>query len=95
MRWLAHFFGFAAGDGNSASYLWWSGTGSDLAYAGIFWALWRKHNCHVHRCWRIGRHLVEGTPYTVCRRHDPSGPVTAESVRKRYHLYAGRRPGRG
>ena len=27
----------------------------------------RKHNCHERRCWRVGRHAVDGTPW--CNRH--------------------------
>lgn len=94
MHWLAHFFGVAGGDGNSSAYLWWSGPGSDLAYLGIFWALWRGHNCHQPKCLRIGHLPVQGTAYRTCRKHHPSPPGT-ETIRQRYHLYAGRRPGRG
>ena len=64
-------------------YGWWSGAGSDLgeiAIAGGLIALVRKHNCHVHGCWRVGRHPVEGTPYLVCARHHPDGPVTHERI---------------
>ena len=98
MHWLQSFFGFGSGDGNGSHYLFWSGAGSDLAYLTFLAAPFvylRKVNCHVHHCWRVGRHLVEGTPYTVCRRHDPSGNVTAVDVRKRHHLYLGSKPGRG
>jgi hypothetical protein len=94
MHWLQHFLGFGGGDGNSPEYLWWSGAGSDLAYVGIFWALVRKHNCHQPRCWRVGRLPVPGTAFVVCRRHHPS-PPSRETIRQRYHLYAGKGPGRG
>ncbi|HMG62694.1 MAG TPA: hypothetical protein VK599_07080 [Streptosporangiaceae bacterium] len=71
-HWLVHFFGldFGAAYGHLVPYDFWSGTGSDLAEASIPVALaagWRKHNCHEHRCWRLGRHLVDGTPW--CDRH--------------------------
>lgn len=51
-------------------YAWWSGAGSDLgelAIVGGLLALVRKHTCHQPRCWRIGRHVVEGSPW--CDRH--------------------------
>jgi hypothetical protein len=79
-------------------YGFWSGFGSDLgelAIVGGLVAVARRHNCHVHHCWRVGRHPVEGTTFVVCRRHDPSGTVTADDVRRRYHLYTGSRPGKG
>ena len=51
-------------------YAWWSGAGSDLgelAIVGGLLALVRKHACHEPRCWRIGRHVVDGSPW--CDRH--------------------------
>jgi hypothetical protein len=89
---------FGIDDTSGRWYAFWSGAGSDigeLAIIGALLGLLRKHNCHVHRCWRVGRHPVEGTPFTVCRHHDPGGPVTAADVRKKYHLYLGGKPGRG
>jgi hypothetical protein len=91
---VAHFFGFDAGQGNGSHYLFWSGAGSDLAYIGILWALVRSRNCHQPKCWRIGHLPVQGTSYRVCRRHHPD-PPGRETIRQRYHLYAGKRPGRG
>lgn len=75
-------------------YAFWSGAGSDLAYLGVFWALWRHTNCHQPRCWRVGRLPVQGTAYRVCRHHHPN-PPGKDTIRERYHIYAGRRPGRG
>ena len=98
MGWFAHFFGFDAGQGNGAHYLFWSGAGSDiaeLAIIGGLWAMVRQRNCEVHRCWRLGRHAVEGTGLRVCRKHHPEGHLTAAGVRQRYHLYLGGKPGRG
>lgn len=46
---------------------WWQGPGSCLSYLSVVAALWRKHCCHQARCWRIGRHQVDGTPW--CDRH--------------------------
>lgn len=93
-HWLAQFFGFTAGGGNGAHYLFWSGAGSDiaeLAIAGSLIALVRKHNCHVHGCWRIGRHPVEGTPYLVCRHHHPGGAVTREQILSAHRAHQARK----
>lgn len=40
-------------------------------FAGGFWLWLRKHNCHVHKCWRLQwhPHPVHGHP--VCRHHHP------------------------
>jgi hypothetical protein len=97
MHWLAHFFGFDAGEGNGAHYLFWSGAGSDiaeLAVVGGLVTIVRKHNCHQPRCWRVGRYPVPGTPWAVCRRHHPA-PPGRETIRKHYHVYLGSKPGRG
>lgn len=53
-------------------YDFWSGiaTQASLLFAAI--AVLRRCNCHVHRCWRIGRHPVGGTSWQVCRRHHPA-----------------------
>lgn len=52
-------------------YAFWSSFGGDLAYLGIFVVLYRKINCHTQGCWRIGHHRIDGTPFTVCRKHHP------------------------
>jgi hypothetical protein len=95
-HWLLHFLGTDSGSG--PAYLWWSGFGAnfgELTIVAALLALVRQHNCHVHHCFRLGRHPVEGTSFTVCRKHHPDGHVSAEDVRKRYHLYLGRTPGKG
>lgn len=100
MHWLAHFFGVANGDGNSSAYLWWSGPGSDLAYLTVlagFIAAYRKHNCQVKRCPRIGRHEFTddaGVKRTLCWKHHPA-VESRQLTRERLHLYLGQRPGRG
>ncbi len=67
-------------------YQFWSGIGSDIGQVtlitGLAAAYW-QHSCHVGRCWRPGRHPVDGTPYKACRKHHPSlsnGRVTAEHI---------------
>lgn len=72
-------------NGSGQIYLFWSGVGADLgelAIVGGLLSIYRRHTCHVHRCWRMARHNVTGTGYVVCRRHHPvlDGPVTADHV---------------
>jgi hypothetical protein len=107
--WWIHMLGWDANTGTAPyryghiqPYAPWSGSVSDFgliaASASGFtftWAFLRKHNCHTRRCWRIGRHKVEGTEFIVCRKHHPEDKPTAEDIRRRYHLYAGKQVGRG
>lgn len=83
--WICHALGFDYGlpYGHLGLYNMWSGFGSDVGEVVIIGGLasmFRKHNCHVHGCWRIARHPVEGTSYVVCRRHHPAGPPTHQDV---------------
>ena len=51
-------------------YGFFSGFGSDLGEVTLIAALlavFRKHNCHVKGCWRIGKHSVDGSPW--CSKH--------------------------
>lgn len=67
------------GDG----YQFWSGVAGDLpqiAALGWLYAFLRKHNCHAKGCWRIGRHVVRGTPYITCRKHHPDGKPTVAQI---------------
>lgn len=77
-HWFLHVSG--SDDVSGEWYGFWSGFGGDLAIIGaLLWGpvvLLRKHNCHVARCWRIGRHNVPGTGFTCCARHAPGGPPT-------------------
>ncbi len=64
-------------------YNFWSGLGADiggLAFVGAGFGLYRKHNCHVHGCWRIAKQQVIGTSWVVCHRHHPEGRPTAAQV---------------
>ena len=100
MHWLQSFFGFASGDGNGSRYLFFSGAGSDLAYLSFLWGgvvLYRKHNCRMRWCWRLGRHEFtdpHGVTRSLCYRHHP-GVTHKQLTRERLHLYVGDRPGRG
>jgi hypothetical protein len=87
VNWITHLFLTVTGsDAESGSvYGFWSGFGGsvpDFLILGSIAGYLLHRNCHVQRCWRLGRHHVEGTPYVTCRRHHPaiSGPVTAEAV---------------
>lgn len=93
-------FGFQPNDGNSASYLFWSGAGSDLGEIAIVAGLvgiYRKHNCQIKGCFRIGRHEYtepDGTKRLLCWRHHPD-VSRRQLTRERLHLYIGHRPGKG
>jgi len=68
VTWLLHVLGVDNVSGRA--YAWWSGAGSDLseiALLGGLYGLARKHQCHEPRCFRIGRHVVDGSPY--CDHH--------------------------
>lgn len=95
MHWLTHVLGLDSASGGW--YLGWSGFGSDLAELAIVGGLiglLRKHNCHVRRCWRIGRHPIAGTGWIVCRRHNPALPPThADVVRAHSARPPAARPG--
>lgn len=81
--WLLHVMG--VDDLTGPWYGFWSGLGSDLGelaiVAGLI-SIYTRHNCHVRRCWRIGRHPVEGTTFVVCRRHHPGGAPTPDQVKE-------------
>lgn len=92
LHWLLHWLAVHTGTVNEPGpyYGFFSGFGSDLSelalLAGVI-GLLRKHNCAVHRCWRIGRHPVAGTTHTVCRRHHPD-PAVREGLRAHHILHA-------
>lgn len=83
IQWLYVHFGIA---GSGSWYGFWSGAGSDLgelAILGGMVSIYRKHTCHVQSCWRFGKHPVEGTCYTTCRKHHPDieGEITVHHIR--------------
>lgn len=95
MHWLLHVLG--TDNVSGTAYAFWSGFGSDLGEVAIIGGLvsvYRRHNCEVHGCWRLGRHATAAGQH-VCRVHHPDGHLTAETVRSAHHLYMGRKPGRG
>lgn len=84
-HWLALHTGTLHG-GPDLYYNFWSGFGSDLGEATLISAVGvgvytgvRKVNCHTKGCWRIGHHVLEGTPYILCRHHHPGVPTRGAS----------------
>ena len=56
--------------GSGPWYGFWSGFGSDIGEVTIFGGIlgmYYKHNCHQARCFRVGKHTVDGTPW--CNKH--------------------------
>lgn len=90
IHWLIHLLGIDTQQ--SWAYDFWSGFGPCLISATTLgagvWAFVRSRNCHVHRCWRIGRHRVAGTEHVVCRHHHPD-PRVRDGLRH-HHLVARR-----
>lgn len=79
MNWLLHWLAVHTGSSNTSgaprNYNFWSGFGSDIGEVTIIGgmvAIYRKHTCHEPRCWRLGHHPVEGTPFQACRKHHPT-----------------------
>ena len=71
------------------AYGWWSGAGSDIGELAIIGAVigtWRRVNCHVKGCPRIGRHPAAGGQFVTCRRHSPDPDVRAGL--KSHHIHA-------
>ncbi len=95
-HWLALHTGITHG-GPDPFYNFWSGFGSDLGEATLITAVGvgvytgvRKVNCHTKGCWRIGHHVLEGTPYILCRRHHPyvpTGGATHEHILEQHRMF--------
>ena len=75
MNWLLHVTGIDNVSGRW--YAFWSGIAGELSWVGIPVLLYRRNNCHVRGCWRLGKHSVDDTPWVVCRRHHPDLPARA------------------
>jgi hypothetical protein len=97
---LRHWFALHTGTlhgGPDLYYNFWSGFGSDLGEATLISAVGigvytgvRKVNCHTKGCWRIGHHLLEGTPYILCKHHHPDVPnhgATHEEILAQHHRF--------
>ena len=66
---LLTFLGVTNGSGRW--YLWWSGIVGDIGLFGGGYLILRKHNCHVHRCWRLAWHPHPDHGHPVCKKHHP------------------------
>lgn len=104
-------FGFRAGDGNSPSYLFWSGAGSDLAYLSIVAGAviyYRKENCKKRWCPFLGHYEFtdkDGIVRKLCWVHHPDvhhKTLTREHITKIKKFqaehplfYLGDKPGKG
>jgi hypothetical protein len=97
---LRHWFALHTGTvhgGPDPYYNFWSGFGSDLGEATLISAVCvgvytgvRKVNCHTKGCWRIGHHMLEGTPYILCKHHHPHVPnrgATHEDILAQHHRF--------
>jgi hypothetical protein len=81
LHWLAVHTGTV--DEGGPYYGFWSGFGSDLGEVTLIGAVlgtYYKHNCHRRGCWRVGRHMVDGTPW--CNRHHQAARDKTESEGK-------------
>ena len=63
---------------HNEGYQFWSGIGSGSPIIAGFALLWRRHNCHVHGCWRIA--WKAHGEHWLCRKHHPSDPPKAEEI---------------
>lgn len=91
-HWLVHWTGgdypapYGVPYGHLMPYDWLSGI-LGLSFLGLFLTQFRKRNCHVRGCWRLGHHPftdeATGAVYQLCRRHHPGvldKPPTKETV---------------
>lgn len=87
MHWLWLYTGLS---GTGAYYAFWSGIFADITIFTAIGIWYHKHNCHIHHCWRIGRHAVDGTDHIVCRKHHPEGHLTHAKLLEKYRKYHAR-----
>ena len=97
--WCQHFFGFANGDGNGSHYLFFSGSGSDLAYLSVAWSVamhaavyYHVHRCHEPRCPWIGHLMADGHTRS-CWHHHPEGRPAPGHIRRAHDRHLASRHG--
>jgi hypothetical protein len=75
MRYVNDFLTFlGTTNGSGRWYLWWSGMFGNITIFAAIVLFYRKHNCHIHGCWRVGRHAAtdaNGVEHIVCKHHHP------------------------
>lgn len=67
--------------GTSVMYQVWSGFIPSITVITVFGTLggvWRRMNCHVEKCWRIGRYKIDGM--CVCHVHHPNPEIRKRGV---------------
>lgn len=66
---FAHFLGIDTQASQNYDFV--SGVGpmiiTAIGYGGLITAVIGKFNCHYKRCWRLGKHHVNGSPW--CNKH--------------------------
>lgn len=81
VNWFQHILGLDNAAG--AWYLFWSGSGANFTRFTLLLTgpvvLWRRYNCEVAGCHRLGRHKT-AAEHMVCRKHHPEDHLTAEQV---------------
>lgn len=55
-----------------------------LAMVAVYW---RRHNCHVTRCWRLQWHTHPDHSHPVCARHHPHGQSRGSFLHPRHHQH--------
>lgn len=88
MNWLVHLYYVVTGANNEGgkAYGFWSGFGGsipDFLILGGVATFWRKHNCHVHKCWRLNWRATNAGDL-VCRKHHPEPHLTHADVIARH-----------
>jgi hypothetical protein len=66
--------------GTPWEYQLWSGVLPALTVVtlvGSAASLYRVHNCHASRCWRLGKHKVDGTPWCNLHHEDAREQASA------------------
>lgn len=82
LSWIQHVAANWIGARNLAGsiYGFWSGWFGDLTILSLPVLYWRHKNCHAKGCPRLGRHKVDGTEFTVCRKHHPEDHKTVDDI---------------
>lgn len=86
MHWFWHVTGIDTQQ--SRWYDFWSGIGTQIALVLAGFGVYRKHNCAIKGCWRLGK-FPHGD-YHLCAKHHPrvpsDGEVTPEVIRASVRL---------
>lgn len=73
--WLRHVMGLDNASGGW--YLFHSGIGGRLAVLAPMLLVWRRFNCEIAGCHRIGRHK-SAADHMLCRKHHPDDHLTVD-----------------